>query len=264
MHASVAVKPLACPREQPDGDEDCVNRAYAVVDDFLSPQEHLDLWVAFQDAVRTPGRVHDWSRGYQRSSGGDVHDAGDSPPRAPSLREDTTGSPPLPPALQVFSEKLFALVTGDGPPLAIAPWTGFSLGTWTYRPGTGLGWHSDTGWLAGYIYYLHPVWRSNWGGELLVATEDDDAPSGAKSIARSAVHSAPAPAASGGTGDAAESVCRTGGVFIYPRPNRLVLLRGGTLHCIKKVETAAGDSSRTSLSGFFFNTDSGNASTPAT
>jgi hypothetical protein len=216
-----------------------VTRAYAVVDDFLSPQEHLALWAAFQDAVRTPGGVHDWSRGYQRSSNDDA--AGAAAPCAPSLREDTAGGPPLPPALQVFSKKLFALTTGDRPPLAIAPWTGFSLGTWIYRPGTGLGWHSDTGWLASYIYYLHPVWRSNWGGELLVADEG-----------------AAAPVVSGGTSDTAESVCRTGGAFIYPRPNRLVLLRGGTLHCIKKVETAAGDSSRTSLSGFFFNTNGGN------
>ena len=235
-----------------------MNRAYAVVDDFLSPQEHLALWTAFQDADRIPGGLHAWSRGYRRSSG---DDAAGPAPRAPSLREDAAAGPPLPPSLQVFSEKLFAAMTGDRPPLAVAPWTGFSLGTWTYSPGTGLGWHSDTGWLAGYIYYLHPVWSSNWGGELLVAAEDDDAPSGAKSIALSAAHSAPALAASGGTGDAAESVCRTGGAFVYPRPNRLVLLRGGTLHCIKKVESAAGKSARTSLSGFFFNTDNENAST---
>jgi hypothetical protein len=51
-----------------------------------------------------------------------------------------------------------------------------------------------------------------------------------------------------------EPVSETGGVFIYPRPNRLVLLRGGILHCVKKVERAAGEAFRASVSGFFFNT----------
>jgi Rps23 Pro-64 3,4-dihydroxylase Tpa1-like proline 4-hydroxylase len=103
----------------------------------------------------------------------------------------------------------------------------------------GLEWHSDTGWLGAFVYYVHPVWRSSWGGELLVAA-DDATPSGI------------APAAAADWRRDVETVCRTGGAFICPRPNRLVLLRGGTLHCIKKVESGAGPSFRASLSGFFF------------
>jgi Rps23 Pro-64 3,4-dihydroxylase Tpa1-like proline 4-hydroxylase len=106
-----------------------------------------------------------------------------------------------------------------GNPIAIEPWTGFSMSAWIYRPGMGLEWHSDTGWLAGYIYYVHPVWHGSWGGELLVAGDED---------------------ASSGT-------------FINPKPNRLVVLRGGTRHCIKKVESAAGQAFRASVAGFFFN-----------
>jgi Rps23 Pro-64 3,4-dihydroxylase Tpa1-like proline 4-hydroxylase len=80
---------------------------------------------------------------------------------------------------------------------------------------------------------VHPVWCTSWGGELLVATDDDSS-----------------------TG--IEATCRTGHAFICPQPNRLVLLRGGTRHCIKKVESAAGQAYRASVSGFFFN--AGNAS----
>ena len=80
---------------------------------------------------------------------------------------------------------------------------------------------------------------------MLVAATDDSA-SGIEAVAPSnADHSR----------DAVEAVCRTGGAFVYPRPNRLVLLRGGTLHCVKNVERAAGQAFRASLSGFFFNAD---------
>ena len=129
--------------------------------------------------------------------------------------------------------------------MSMDAWTGFSASTWIYRPGFGLEWHSDTGWLAGYIYYLHPVWRSSWGGELLVAAPGTSSSDAAPATASRSEHSR----------GAVETVCQTGGAFIYPRPNRLVLLRGGTLHCVKKVESAAGKAFRASLSGFFFNTD---------
>jgi hypothetical protein len=88
------------------------------------------------------------------------------------------------------------------------------------------------------------VWRSSWGGELLVAA--DEAP---PSLTAAATPSPPDEAMT------AEWACRTGGTFVYPRPNRLVLLRGGTWHCVKKVESAAGKAFRASVSGFLFNTE---------
>lgn len=214
-----------------------MNRSYAIADDFLSQQEHLDLWEAFQETSRSPAGTRDWNRVY-RLMDGEVPVSSAHRARAPSLEDGTVDGSPGPAMLRLFSEKLRTLMAGDAAPISIDPWTGFSQSPWVYRPGAGLEWHSDTGWLGAYIYYMHPLWRSSWGGELLVA--DGDAP----------------PPASDGSRSAVEAVCRTGGVFIYPRPNRLVLLRGGTLHCIKKVESAAGAALRTSVSGFFFNTDS--------
>jgi hypothetical protein len=221
-----------------------VGQACAIVDDFLGHDEHLALWEAFQETVRCPASAAEWSRVYQRVDGGPL-DNSECRPREPSLRDVTIGGSIGPPGLRSFSEKLFALLTGDQSPLSIDPWTGFSASTWIYRAGAGLEWHSDTGWLAGYIYYLHPVWRSSWGGELLVAASDP-------SSSRAALATPSFPRDSRIN---VEAVCRTGGAFIYPRPNRLVLLRGGTLHCVKRVESAAGKAFRASLSGFFFNTD---------
>jgi len=213
-----------------------VNRAYAVIDDFLPHQAHLDLWDAFQETVAFPEKARDWNRVYQLMDG-DSPVSSAFPSRKPWLRDGTAGgSQDAPPALRTFSDAFFGLMSRDVAPLSFAPWTGFSLSAWVYRPGSGLDWHSDTGWLAGYIYYAHPVWRPNWGGELLVAEDtviQSDSPN-----------------------RTAETACDGGGVFLCPRPNRLVLLRGGTWHCIKKVESAAGEAFRASVSGFFFNTGS--------
>ena len=46
------------------------------------------------------------------------------------------------------------------------------------------------------------------------------------------------------------------GTFIMPKPNRLVLLGGGNYHMISKVDPAAGDHPRFTISGFFLNTPS--------
>jgi hypothetical protein len=174
-------------------------RAYAVIDDFLTPQQHRALWTAFQERIASPTAAPDWNRFYQAVDG---------------VADDEAV-----PLLGVFSAKLFASMRADPLPIAMDPWSGFSLSPWVYRAGMGLNWHSDAAYLGSYIYYAHPTWDSSWGGDLLVAP--DGAPS-------------------------------AGDVSIDPRPNRLVLLRGGTLHCIRKVESAVGATFRASLSGFFF------------
>jgi 2OG-Fe(II) oxygenase superfamily len=171
---------------------------HAVIDDFLRPQDHLDLWDAFQHSVLHPAEAIAWNRSYR------VTDRG--------LHNEATDA--APPQLRLLSEKLAALMRN--PPITIDPWTGFTQSRWVYRAGTGLEWHSDRGWLGGYIYFAHAQWRASWGGELLVATD----------------------------------AARTEGVFLSPRPNRLVLLRGGTMHCVKKVESTAA--LRASVSGFFY------------
>jgi hypothetical protein len=159
----------------------------AVIDDFLPAQEHRNLWDAFQ--TRGP----DWNRTYEITND--------------TLRDCTDGSAPA--SLRVFTEKLHAAMRGEL--LALDPWRGFTQSTWIYRAGLGLEWHSDTGWVGAYVYYAHPAWRPDWGGELLI----------------------------------------DGGRLIAPSPNRLVLLRGGTRHCIRPVERAAGEAYRASVSGFF-------------
>lgn len=212
-----------------------MTRACAIIDDFLPDQDHLALWDAFRATALSSNDVGAWNRVYQLTDG-ETPVSSAFQMRQPSLRDGTAGGSPATPSLRLFSETLSTLMTGN-PPIAIEPWTGFSASAWIYRSGMGLEWHSDTGWLGAFIYYAHPLWRASWGGELLVAADDDSS------------------AASGDLKSAVETVCKTGGAFIYPQPNRLVLMRGGTRHCIKKVESAAGQAYRASVSGFFFNSE---------
>jgi hypothetical protein len=215
------------------GNGEIMNKSYAVIDDFLAPDDHAALWDAFQQTALTPTATSAWNRAY-RLMDGDEPANSTSALRHPSLQDGAADAPPAPPVLRRFSETLLKALTGEPPLIAMPSWTGFTQSAWVYRRDMGLEWHSDTGWLAGYIYYVHPEWRAAWGGELLVATDDGAAVS------------------PGETRSAVDAVCQSGGVFIHPRPNRLVLLLGGTLHCIKKVESNA---LRASVSGFFFNTE---------
>jgi hypothetical protein len=120
-----------------------------------------------------------------------------------------------------------------------------------YPAGSGLSWHNDgTGTTGAYVYYVHPVWNSQWGGELLVL---NDAPRQTPCALRTLPSGATKrilPALD----NSAESqyLMNTGwGNFFLPKPNRFVLIKGGTHHQVKKVESAAGDHARCAFAGFF-------------
>jgi hypothetical protein len=89
---------------------------------------------------------------------------------------------------------------------------------------TMLDWHNDSrARVATYTYYAHPEWRERWGGELLIANTRE---------ARKA----------------AEPRLVTG-IYVPPRPNRLVLLKAGIPHMIKRIEHSAGDAIRVAVAG---------------
>lgn len=92
-----------------------------------------------------------------------------------------------------------------------------NLSAWCYTQGTALNWHDDggAGYQGSFTYYAHREWKPTWGGNLFISEGD------------------------------------VGGRFIYPLPNRLVLMRRGIYHSIQRVDKNAGENCRLSLSGFF-------------
>jgi hypothetical protein len=102
-------------------------------------------------------------------------------------------------------------------------WVGIVSKTYAYSRGTKANWHADDGPYSGaFVYYAHDNWDKDWGGHFLYcdsAAMQDDGP--------------------------------TRGSFLSPLPNRLLLLRGGTVHTVSNVSQSAGLNSRLTVAGFF-------------
>lgn len=122
-------------------------------------------------------------------------------------------------------------------------WIGILAQLQVYPAGSGLSWHADLDVYTGaFIYYAHPEWNAQWGGELLIA---DRAVREAATGIRKRKHYFAA--------DDFSDALMTGGVgrWVAARPNRLVLLAGKDMHAVAKVNPAAGHHVRASMSGFF-------------
>ena len=119
-------------------------------------------------------------------------------------------------------------------------WTHFTMCPYIYPAGSSLAWHTDKHAAGAYVYYPHRAWGVDWGGELHVESAQRSC---AKNVA---------PGQGISKKEALEAVLKNGmGNYFAPLPNRLVFLRGGTPHAIKRVDDAAGDNARLSIAGFF-------------
>lgn len=91
-------------------------------------------------------------------------------------------------------------------------WNLLGTGPRLYPKGRGLPLHDDARFVGTFTLYLHEEWRPEWGGRLLI--------------------------------EGAEPV--------FPKPNRIVFLRGGHPHAVEDVAEAAGDRLRMSLIGYTY------------
>jgi hypothetical protein len=124
-------------------------------------------------------------------------------------------------------------------------WHDLVLRIFLYPRGTRLSWHTDAKAYSGaVIYYAHPTWSPSWGGELFIADI-----SGLTKARRISSGMLPY-----------EHINRYlldkgTGTFVTPKPNRLVLLQGGTYHMLARVDPDAGEHVRSTISGFFVRAD---------
>ncbi|MBE7194729.1 MAG: 2OG-Fe(II) oxygenase [Gordonia polyisoprenivorans] len=126
-------------------------------------------------------------------------------------------------------------------------WSSVGFSFWRYPPGSRLGWHNDVreGRCGEFVLFLHESWNASWGGELLLLDADptdvhvDSEPlSPFETVERKATQA---------------NACLTA---VPPKPNRLVLMRDGTLHCIARVDRTATHERR-SMTGFLATRDAG-------
>jgi 2-oxoglutarate-Fe(II)-dependent oxygenase superfamily protein len=226
---------------------------FTVVDGLLGSEQRDRLWNYFQiqpfrrvDALNLQG---DWS----------LEDSGVL--RGPTAgwgkkfdSEYPTGTP-LDDVIQVLLETtdLFATTVGRRG----EDWESFSAMPTIYVAGQGLVWHRDAVDNAGsWVYYAHPEWNIEWGGELLLAHDRDIPREYGVYLHRlrpmEGLPDAPAWKSHLDNRDANEWLMERGvGSYVAPKPNRLVVIKGGTPHAIAKVRASAGRHVRVSVGGFF-------------
>jgi hypothetical protein len=141
-----------------------------------------------------------------------------------------------------------------------ADYDNVSARTFLYPQGTGFSWHEDGPRYSGaFAFYAHPEWRSQWGGELLIGDEStrfqdskrDDPISITRESGELKARRVRIPPFLDDTPQ--DTVLSKLGVgrFISPKPNRLVVIAGGTAHRINPVSPSAGDHVRCTIAGFF-------------
>ena len=112
--------------------------------------------------------------------------------------------------------------------------------SYVYGKGTKIDWHTDHGYKSAAIFYYHPYWGANWGGELKVA-ELPEIEYGRHNV--------------GGPMDGRwiDKIISTTnfGYYIDPKPNRVVATSAGVWHSISRVDDNAGDNLRFSIVCFF-------------
>src|SRR6266536_2054725 len=226
---------------------------FSIIDGLLSLEQCDRLWNYFQiQAFKRVDQLDlqgDWS----------LEDSG-------VLRGPTAGwgkkfdsqyptSTPLDDIIQavVDSTDLFAPTLGKQG----EDWEVFSAMATIYRTGQGLVWHRDAMDNAGsWVYFAHPEWNVEWGGELLLAHEREIPPEYGVYLHRlrpmSGFADPPAWKSHPDNRDANELLMARGiGSYVAPKPNRLVVIKGGTPHAIAKVRASAGRHVRASIGGFF-------------
>jgi Rps23 Pro-64 3,4-dihydroxylase Tpa1-like proline 4-hydroxylase len=227
-----------------------------IIDDFLSPEDWGRMWafvqkedyqfrnVAFLEKVLGLQAGRPLEGPYYFSGGASGKPEGRVyPTRGPidSLFDRIVG----------MEEKLAGITGKRG-----ETWDYISLRATLGPQGTSHSWHADVLSKAGaVIYYVHPQWNVQWGGELLVADTVEEEPQFARvRVMESSVERFVGYHLDNRFENHQLMIPGTG-TFIMPKPNRAVFLRSGIFHTIRRVDKAAGQNVRCAVAGFFLRDD---------
>jgi hypothetical protein len=229
-----------------------------VIDDLLPPERFASLAASLQILEYAPVHERGWVKGYD--------------PHGLVLRSELVmrgERDKTPTAMAHVGALMDELASADSPLRQHFPArVGAAHQTVTGRVvlfgrGAGLSWHRDGDHLAGaFVYYGHPDWSSNWGGELMVMaapSRDGDPAPGVPAAQRPGRDDAVRYVTVGpefGVSRAEAARRDVGmGTFISAKPNRMVILAPTTEHSVAPVTAAAGDRFRCAIAGFFLDED---------
>lgn len=213
----------------------------AVFDDVLDDEAWSEVWTYFQyeDLEPTTRTAGAWKLADgQPLAGPDFH-----LPAPDASEEDLAHLDTLYPTDAPVDHVLDALAVAmeaAGNEVVREPWLHAACRAYVYPVGTGLSWHRDdhARYAGAFVYYAHPEWNVQWGGELNVAHLEDP-----KAL--------PMVPYRFETRAYSTQLMEQGlGHYILAKPNRLVVL-GAQPHRVAPVLPAAGDHVRASVAGFF-------------
>lgn len=129
-------------------------------------------------------------------------------------------------------------------PDVVTQYTEIAFRCYLYSRGTRISWHDDR-YAGALTFYVQPHWGATWGGELMIA----DAPpvdGFLKDFTREQEWLKPE--------WEDDYVSQRGiGLWITPKPNRLVLTAGTAYHYVNRIDDDAGDNVRATVVGFYRN-----------
>ncbi len=228
------------------------NELFIVLDDFLSQENFHHVWNFIQDENFRMVHSEKWIKAFRLTDGspywGNVYISEKVDyDNESSVFPTTRGIDPL--FTQIDKElKQFQPYIGSKD----KDWNYYFARPYIYPRDSGLSWHTDgRGDMSGaYVYYCHPEWNANWGSELLIHSTQ--------------VNVVKYPEAKMYDGNiktlglhldyqtASDLLMKEGiGHYILPKPNRMIVLKKGIIHRINRVDAAAGDHLRSTITGFF-------------
>lgn len=207
---------------------------FVIYDDVLPADEYGELMAHVSHEKFMPAHRDGWQNVWKATDGECLRTRG-------MFSEQFPTESPWDTIYNKFSEVCVANpdICGPTPDL----WTRMTLSSYIYPRGTRISWHGDGGDYTGALtYYLHPRWSPHWGGELLVANTPSQKlmPKLDYEVSAAIDHSQM---------DAWINAYGIGHMIV-PKPNRLVLMKAGTVHMVNRVDEAAGDNLRLSVVGF--------------
>jgi hypothetical protein len=124
-----------------------------------------------------------------------------------------------------------------------------------YPVGSKNPWHTDLGYTT-YTYYLHKHWQINWDSTLLVIPKDAQVKyQQLLTLDSNSVHTDSyakdnMPMEMFEQHNKYKTLIEHGlGIFVSPKPNRLILINKGVIHGVTRVDSDAGENIRVSLTG---------------
>jgi Rps23 Pro-64 3,4-dihydroxylase Tpa1-like proline 4-hydroxylase len=209
------------------------NKKFAIIDDVLPDEQFDRLWKHFQAEQFSIPHAQQWQKVWRLTDANCLGGPSYQLTKKPFNNYMDGVSSYLLAALKYAPE-----IKGDQG----KDWSEATFRPYIYPRGSKLSWHNDGGsYHAALTYYCHPYWGSTWGGELMVAEVPDLQAFRNKHKGQ--------PHLDHRWED--EFLAERGlGQWIFPKPNRLVIMAAGVFHTINRVDPDAGDHARCSIVSF--------------